>query len=95
MLSSSPTLSQTHRSVTCVSLARTVFAPLAPTPLLLKSAALSHVRPLPEGTAAPRAAAGPPVPKAPLPSRLETVNGAMYLRKMELETKLQLLKVTW
>ncbi|KFP06603.1 Cytohesin-interacting protein, partial [Calypte anna] len=27
--------------------------------------------------------------------RLETINGAMFLRKMELETKLQLLKVTW
>ena len=34
------------------------------------------------------------VPKAPLLSRLETVNGALFLRKMELETKLQLLKVT-
>ncbi|NXW75277.1 CYTIP protein, partial [Hirundo rustica] len=27
--------------------------------------------------------------------RLETVNGALFLRKMELETKLQALKVTW
>ena len=35
------------------------------------------------------------VPKAPLLSRLETVNGALFLRKTELETKLQLLKVTW
>lgn len=33
------------------------------------------------------------VPTAPVLCRLETVNGAMFLRKMELETKLQLLKV--
>lgn len=33
------------------------------------------------------------VPTSPVLCRLETVNGAMFLRKMELETKLQLLKV--
>lgn len=33
------------------------------------------------------------VPTVPVLYRLETVNGAMFLRKMELETKLQLLKV--
>ena len=33
------------------------------------------------------------VPTSPVLHRLETVNGAMFLRKMELETKLQLLKV--
>lgn len=33
------------------------------------------------------------VPTLPVLHRLETVNGAMFVRKMELETKLQLLKV--
>lgn len=35
----------------------------------------------------------PRVPASPALYRLETINGAMFLRKMELETKLQLLKV--
>lgn len=36
----------------------------------------------------------PSVPTLPVLPRLETVNGAMFLRRMELEARLQLLKVT-
>lgn len=36
----------------------------------------------------------PSVPTPPVLPRLETVNGAMFLRRMELEARLQLLKVT-